>query len=122
MNDSALMIEWGMPVVGRETRALEEFASTVAWWTELQSKGKIGSFANFGTLSGNMHSRSGFALIHGSAKQIGELAESEEYRKRIARIAAICENVQVNFLETGDRMMTRMQRYGTGLKELGIKG
>lgn len=120
MAESAIMMQWGMPFPGRETKALEEFTVNLNWWGQLQKDGKIESFSTYGMLSGNMQSFSGFAIVQGSEKQITELMATEDYRKRIVRVAALVDNFSTHHAETGDKMMTRMQRYGMGLKELGL--
>ena len=53
MANCALMIEWGMPIEGRETMALEMFMASVQWWTELRDKKKIEGFRTYGPLTGN---------------------------------------------------------------------
>ena len=117
---NALMIEWGIPRQGRETKALEEFMTHVAWWTELKQSGKIAEFRTFGHLTGNVDERAGFVLIEGSEKQIHDLQTSEDFRSRLNRVIIIAENVHITELETNDAMTARMQRYGKSLKDVGV--
>ena len=116
-NNSALMIEWGMPIEGRETKALEEFMTHVAWWTQLKEGGKISDFRIYGPLVGNIQERAGFIILEGTDKQIHELQASEEFRSNLNKVIIVGHNVTVTTLETGDAMTTRMQRYGKSLKE-----
>jgi len=116
-NDSALMIEWGMPIEGRETKALEEFMNHVQWWTQLKSSGKISDFRIYGPLVGNIEQRAGFIIIEGTDKQIHDLHTSEEFRSNLNKVIIVGHNINVTLLETGDAMTTRMQRYGKNLKE-----
>jgi hypothetical protein len=115
--NSALMVEWGMPIEGRETKALEEFMTHHNWWSQLKSSGKIADFRTYGPLTGHFNERAGFVILEGTEKQIQELHSSEDFRVRINHVMMIGHNIQVTLLETGDAMMTRMQRYGKGLKE-----
>ena len=118
MATQAILLEWGMPIEGRESKALEEFMSAVAWFAELQGSGRIESFSTYGTLTGDIMTRTGMAMVQGSQAQIDELRHSEDYRIRINRIANIAHNICLNLLETGDDMTKRMQRYGQVTKEM----
>jgi hypothetical protein len=113
---SALMVEWGMPKDGRETKALEEFMTHVAWWNQLKASGKIADFRAYGPLTGEFN-RAGFVVLEGTEKQISELHNSEEFRTNLNRVFLVGNNITVTLLETGDAMTTRMQRYGKALKE-----
>ncbi len=119
-HDTALMVEWGMPTPGRETKALEEFFSHVQWWSELKAKGRIGEFRVYGTNTGPIGSSAGFVVFEGSDKQIGEFLASDDFRRSVSRVSLISSSLSVRTLDTGDTMMKRMQIYGTALKEMGI--
>jgi hypothetical protein len=119
MATKAIVLEWGMPIEGRELKALETFASNVAYWTELQSSGKIERFNSYGGLTGNMTERAGFVILEGTNEQIDNLGIDETWRSNLTGILTIGQNVQVNILETGDEMQNRMQRYAKSVKLLG---
>jgi hypothetical protein len=112
----ALMIAWGMPKDGRETKALEEFMTHMTWWNQIKSSGRIAEFRTYGPVTGSAK-RAGFVLIEGSEKQIEELRNSEDFRTNLNRVYLVCNDINVSLLETGDAMMTRMQRYGKAVKE-----
>ena len=116
--NSALLVEWGMPVHGRETKAIEEFMNHVAWWTQLKSSGKIADFHAFGEVTGNMARRSGFVILEGSEEQIRAVHASEDFRNHLNRASVCVDAINVSLLESGDAMTTRMQRYGKNLKEM----
>ncbi len=113
---SALMVEWGMPKDGRETKALEEFMTHVAWWTQLKTSGKIADFRTYGPVTGDFK-RVGFVILEGTDKQIEELRTSEEFRMNLNRVYLVGNDITITVLETGDAMATRMQRYGKAVKE-----
>lgn len=117
---AALMVEWGMPTPGRETKALEEFFSHVQWWGELKAKGRIAEFRIYGTNTGAIGTSAGFVVVEGTDKQIGEFLASDDFRRSISRVSLITTNLSVRTLDTGDTMMKRMQIYGASLKEMGI--
>ena len=118
MGMSAMLLEWAMPIEGREMKAIEEFAGGVGWFMKQKEMGKLEDVRAFGFLEGNMEERSGMLLVEGSEDQIAMLMASEEYRERIARVMTIVKGVHISRLETGDRMVKRMQRYGKALGDV----
>lgn len=112
----ALMVEWGMPKDGREMKALEEFMTHMAWWTQLKTTGKISDFRTYGPVTGDFR-RSGFVIIEGTEKQIDDLRHGEEFRANLNRVTLIGSHISITLLETGDAMTTRMQRYGKAVKD-----
>jgi hypothetical protein len=118
--DSALIIEWGMPTPGRETKALEEFFSHVQWWTELKAKGTINEFRIYGASNGQIGVGAGFVILEGSVDQIQKFSASDEFRRSISRVSLITQSLHIRQLDTNDTMMKRMQTYGTAVKEMGI--
>jgi hypothetical protein len=113
-----MMIRWGTPIAGRELKAVEVFMSHMQWWNELKSSGKIEEFKTFGTLTGNFGTNSGFVLIEGSQRQIGELMASEDYRVRLNTVIACVDQLECVMLESGDAMKSRMERYGKAVKQI----
>ena len=118
MSNCAVMLEWGSLVDGRESKALEEFMTSVAWWGELKKSGKISDFKIYTPSTGAISERIGFAILEGSEKQIGELHMSEEFKMRLARASLLVRNIRVNVLDTGDAIQARMQRSGKAIKEI----
>ena len=120
MINGAIVIEWGMPRQGREQKALEVFFSSMQKWEEWKSAGRIASFQPFGTLTGDYDKRSGFVLVQGSSQQIEALQQAEDYRQVVLAVVNIATHVNVTVCETGDAMASRMQRYGSSVKSMGI--
>lgn len=114
--NSALLIEWGTPITGRETKALEEFMTHMAWWNEIKGSGRIAEFRVYGPLTGNIEDRAGFVILEGTSQQINELRASEDFRTRLDHVVLIGNNIRATICETGDAMTTRMQRYGKVVK------
>jgi hypothetical protein len=86
------------------------------WWNQLKTSGKIADFRTYGPVTGDFK-RAGFIIIEGTEKQIDELRHGEEFRTNLNRVFLIGNDIHVSLLETGDAMMTRMQRYGKAVKE-----
>ena len=118
MSNCALMLEWGSLVDGRETKALEEFMSNVAWWGEQKKAGKIGDFKIYLPTTGAFGDRAGFVIFEGSDKQIAELHTSEEFRVRLARASLLVRNIRLNVCDAGDAIQARMQRTGRAIKDV----
>ena len=118
VNDTALIVEWGMPTPGRENRAVEEFFSHVQWWSELKQKGTIAEFRIYGTNTGDLGQSAGFVILEGTKHQIEAFAGSDDFRKSLSKVSLITQNVRVRTLDTGEAMAKRMQIYGSALKEL----
>lgn len=118
--ESALIVEWGMPTTGRESKALEEFFSHMQWWTELKAKGTIAEFRVYGASNGDLAVSAGFVILEGSADQITKFQNSDEFRRSISRVSLIAQHVNVRILDTNDGMVKRMQTYGAAIKDMGV--
>jgi hypothetical protein len=119
-NEAAVMVEWGMPTPGRETRALEEFFSHVQWWSELKTRGTIGDFRIYGTNTGDVGATAGFVIVEGTTAQIAAFVASDDFRRSLSRVSLITPRVTVRTLDTAEAMTKRMQIYGTAIKEMKI--
>lgn len=91
MADRMLLVTWGMPVRGREERALEIFNEAVGLAGRMQQDGRIESFdvvllepADIG----------GFMQLRGSAAQIAALSEDEEFMRNTMDAQMICDDVR----------------------------
>jgi hypothetical protein len=91
MADAGLFIGWGQVVRGREKRALEVFNESVQYWGGLQGDGKIEDFEVV-LLTPHGGDLGGFALLRGSADQIGALRRDEEFERRVTRADMIVES------------------------------
>lgn len=77
MADRVLMIGWGAPVRGLESRAIEVFNEAVGLLGRMQQDGRIDSF-DIALLQPNPD-LNGFITIRGSAEQIAALRDDEEF-------------------------------------------
>lgn len=118
MSTAALMMEWGMPIEGREGKSVEVFMASIGWLTELKASDKIEDFRTYGAITGNHTERTGFVLIEGSATQIAELQESETWRRHVVRCVTVCKNLRVNSLEAGEAVTQRMHRFNAVTKDV----
>ena len=118
MATSAMMMEWGLPIAGREGKAVEVFYAALQYWGGLQKAGKIESFRYYSSLSGNFMGRVGLLIVEGTDDQIDRVMKSEEFRVMNANVMAVAQNYGIAAMETGDRVAAAMTRYGKSVKQI----
>lgn len=118
MADAALFIGWGKVARGREERALEVFNDSVAYWGELQAGGRIDDFEVV-LLTPHGGDLDGFALLRGSADQIGSLQSDEEFDRHVTRADLIVDNQGVVRAFINQGLADAMSRYQGEIGELG---
>ncbi len=92
MAERMLMIAWGVPVRGREERALEVFNESVGLAGRMQQEGRIESF-DVVLLAPNAE-LNGYMEMHGSAEQIANLRDDEEFQRVTAAASLIVEKLR----------------------------
>lgn len=93
MADRVLFISWGTPVRGREERSLEVFNEAVGLWGRMQQEGRIESF-NIVLLDPN-GSMEGYVQIEGTAAQLAQVQEAEDFRRSLTDAALIVEDLRM---------------------------
>jgi len=93
MADRVLFISWGTPVRGREERALEVFNEAVGLWGRMQQEGRIESF-DVVLLDPN-GALNGYVQIDGTAAQLAEAMEAEDFRRNLADAGLIVDDLRV---------------------------
>ena len=79
MADRALFVGFGVPVRGREERAIAVFNEFVAMFGRMQSDGRIEGI-DVTLLDPHGGDLGGFFMVHGSAEQCATLQYDEEFR------------------------------------------
>ena len=92
MADRMLMISWGAPVRGREERGLEVFNEALGICGRMQQEGRIEKF-EVRLMSPNGDELDGYLEIHGSAAQIAEVKEDEEFLRNTMDAAQIVQGL-----------------------------
>jgi len=108
---SALIVQWGLPLAGREGKAVGLYRATWQWLLELKEADRIAEVRIYGPLTGPISRRTGFMLVEGSKGQIEELRSSEDFRRTVSRFVTLVQDVRVELLETGEAMHERIARY-----------
>jgi hypothetical protein len=117
MADAAIFIGWGIPVRGREAKAVAVFNESVQYWTGLQQQGQIESF-DVALLEAHGGELNGFALLRGSREQLHDVRNSEEFRRHVTRAQLIVENLGVVNASFGQALADQMALYQSQVGEL----
>ena len=121
MADRALFIGFGVPVRGREERAVEVFNAFVGMCGSMQSDGRIESM-DVTLLDPHGGDLGGFFMLHGSEQQCGALNYDEEFRRAVADASLIVENFGVVPATTGEGVGREMAMYSEAVQKVGIGG
>ncbi len=102
MATSALMIGWGLPVRGREQKALQVFNEAIQFYTRLQQQGTIESFEAV-ALEPHGGDLQGFLLVRGDREKLNTLRSSEEFLRLNNRASLVVDSLGVvtAFIEEG---------------------
>src|SRR3954468_20663396 len=94
MANAGLFIGWGQVVRNRETRALEVFNDTMAYYASLEQDGKIESWEVV-LLEPHGGDLAGYVLLRGSEDQMNAVRFDEEFARRTTRADLIVEGLGV---------------------------
>src|SRR5919198_5587227 len=110
MTDRALFVGFGVPVRGREERAVEVFGEFVEMFRRMESDGRIESM-DATLLDPHGGDLGGFFMVHGSEAQCAALTNDEEFRRASIEASLIVENFGVVPAVTGDGVGREMAMY-----------
>jgi hypothetical protein len=119
MADRALFIGFGLPVRGREERAVEVFNEFVGMCGRMQSDGRIEGM-DVTLLDPHGGDLGGFFMLHGSAEQCGALQADEEFRRAMIDAGLIVENLGAVPAVTGEGVGREMELYNEAVRKVGI--
>jgi hypothetical protein len=109
MADRMLLIAWGAPVRGLESRAIEVFNEALGILGRMQQDGRIDGF-DVSLLSPNGE-MDGFIMIRGSAEQIAELREDEEFQRNTVDAQLAVDNIRHLDGYTNESIAAQMEMY-----------
>jgi hypothetical protein len=118
MADRALFIGFGVPVRGREERAIEVFNEFVELLGRMQSDGRIARI-DVALLDPHGGDLGGFFIAHGSETQCAALPNDEEFRRATIDASLIVENFGVVPAVTGEAVGREMAMYSDAVKKVG---
>jgi hypothetical protein len=117
MADFGLLIGWGNPVRGRESKSATVFNEAIELWTKLQQEGEIESWeAVF--LEPHGGDLSGFFLVRGDRDKIARIRFSDEVLRLNLRAGHIVDGFGVVGAELGDRIASSMSDWLGHAQEL----
>jgi hypothetical protein len=119
MADRALFVGFGIPVRGREERAVEVFNEFVALCGRMQSDGRIERM-EVTLLDPHGGDLGGFFMLHGSDEQCAALTTDDEFRRAMTDAGLIVENLGAVPAVTGDGVGREMARYNEAVRKVGI--
>ena len=118
MADRALFIGFGVPVRGREERAVEVFNEFVGMFGAMQSDGRIEHMEPT-LLDPHGGELGGFFMVHGSESQCAALQYDEQFRRAVNDATLIVENFGVVPATTGEGIGREMGMYVESLQKVG---
>jgi len=110
MKDAGLFMGWKRPVPGKESMALELWASAVSFWENQKNKGRIESYEPV-LLAAHAGDLNGFMLIKGKADKLGELRRDKDYLKLVARCGILLEGFGAVDVYRGDGVQEMLDIY-----------
>jgi hypothetical protein len=118
MADRALFVGFGMPVRGREERAIAVFNEFVAMFGRMQADGRIEGM-DVTLLDAHGGDLGGFFLVQGSEEQCSALRYDEEFRRAVIDATLIVDDFGVVPATTGAGVGSEMAMYGEAVGKLG---
>jgi hypothetical protein len=118
MAGDALFLGWGPVARGRELKALEVFQETLTYYGTLQQDGRIESFEPV-LLAPHGGELGGFILLRGTRDSLDAIRSSDEFRRLVARAAAVVDDVGVIDAYTGEALAQQMGVFRSVSEELG---
>ena len=93
MAERMLFVGWGQVARGREERALEVFNETIGLYGRMQQDGRIESFDT--VLLAPNGAMDGHVQLKGSAKQIADVRESEDFQRLTVDAGLIVDDLRL---------------------------
>jgi hypothetical protein len=115
MWNASIVIRFGVPIVGREAKAMETFANAITTFGGLAAEGKCSDVEVFNHLFGG-----GMMVVKTeSFEDAHEILEMEDVRKIVETAIFTVDDFDVELMVTGQRLMDNMSEYTAIGTELG---
>jgi hypothetical protein len=109
MADRILFIGWSAPVRGLEERAVESFNDALGLYGRMQQEGRIESFdVALLSLTGDL---GGYIQLNGTAQQLAEVREDEEFRRRLTEAMLVVDDLRLYDGVTNEGIAEQMAMY-----------
>jgi hypothetical protein len=119
--NGAIVVSWGAPVRGRETKGLETFGQALAHFDALAKKGRVHGHHEYISVTGNASKLSGFQIIDGELTELQKILTEDDTQRLILRAQNIVENFTVQLFTGGSEsaIQHEMTRYAEVAQEQG---
>jgi hypothetical protein len=114
----AVLVRWGAPIPGRETKGLEVFGKAIERFEQLAKKGRIHSHSEYISLTGAV---GGFMLIQGEVDELQKILLEPENLALTSQAALIVADFEQNLYGGGSDQAIQ-QLIGVQLESLGALG
>lgn len=112
--EAALVISWGSPVRGRESKSIEVFMESLQYWGQKAAEGRIQEPQAFAAEDGS----GGMVVLRGDLQALRELNDAAESRRLLARAQLIIENLHAQWYLTGDALQQDMSTFAQAISEI----
>lgn len=100
--NGAVVISWGPPVRGRETKALEVFGQALAHFDALAKNGRVHSHHEYIAVTGNTGKVGGFQIVDGEITELQKILTEDNTQRLLIRAQNIVENFTVQVFQGGN--------------------
>ena len=116
MADRVLFISWGANVAGREERGLEVFNEVMGLYGRMQQEGRIENFDV--ALLNPSTGLDGYIALHGSADQLAQIREDEEFRRTLFDAAMVVQDLKLADGYTGAGIAREIEMYQEAISKV----
>jgi hypothetical protein len=120
MFNSAIVIQWGTAVAGRENLGLEVFMSAVKHYSSLKERGEIENFQTVIFEQGSVSNTAGLMVLSGTQTQLQTVLSSDKHRELLTKAAHIVSDIRLQYGSSGSGIESRIQDLVKWRKELGL--
>jgi hypothetical protein len=114
----AVLVRWGAPIPGRETKGLEVFGKAIERFEQLAKKGRIHAHTEYISLTGAV---GGFMLIQGDVDELQKILLEPENLALTSQASLIVADFEQNLFGGGSDQAIQ-QLIGVQLESLGALG
>jgi hypothetical protein len=114
----AVLVRWGAPIPGRETKGLEVFGKAIERFEQLAKKGRIHAHNEYISLTGTV---GGFMLIQGDVEELQKILLEPENLALTSQASLIVADFEQNLYGGGSDQAIQ-QLIGVQLESLGALG
>jgi len=116
MADRVLFISWGMTARGREAQGLEVFNEALGYYGRAQQEGRIEGF-DVALMDPN-GTLDGYIQIRGTAQQLADLRQEDEFRRNMADAFLIVDDLRICEGAINDGVAREMEVYQEAISKV----